>query len=472
MRDFLAVSLFLLICTFRTFICQDAQPVSLCSDDPKYGSNFYPYFGSRTLYKHVRGELPKTRAHMRGCRPLYVYIVARHGSRYPHKGIHAKNQRLFQLARQINTLGTATLCSKDIQALRNWRVWTNSSINRNQTDYGDEEIRGIARRFKRMLPELFPENAKPNKYSFLSSDFPRTIDSMQVFAEEILGQRTNEANLEVEGKNVTSSIIRSYKNCLKYQTQVFDNDERFLQFNRFFLRNRGFGGRARNLIATRLGVPVSIVTKKLVFIFYEICYLQQRVETVNGPWCSLFSRLDLKRFEYASDLKETGLRTSLNEVTYKQSCPLAKDIIGNLNDAVEADRTGGDHPMGAFRFGHVTTILSVGENLGLFQTGNPLRNGDYFVGQKTRFRSARTIPSAGNLAFVLYKCENARANNDRYSVEVYHNEKLVVPPSCSRFVEWDGNYFCPMQDFLRRYEEFIPGSRQECNFEKICRVRN
>ena len=36
--------------------------------------------------------------------------------------------------------------------------------HQNQTKYGDKEVKRIARRFAKMLPELFPSNPNPDNY--------------------------------------------------------------------------------------------------------------------------------------------------------------------------------------------------------------------------------------------------------------------------------------------------------------------
>ncbi|XP_076815327.1 A disintegrin and metalloproteinase with thrombospondin motifs 6-like [Clavelina lepadiformis] len=119
-----------------------------CSTRKSFGSASYKFFGVRTLYKYARKKLPTTSNRSpENCHPVHIYLIARHGARLPHKGTRREQLRLQTFLRTLNSTGNAKLCSADMEALRNWVPWVGENVDKNQTEYGDNEIRGIAKRF-------------------------------------------------------------------------------------------------------------------------------------------------------------------------------------------------------------------------------------------------------------------------------------------------------------------------------------
>ena len=71
------------------------------------------------------------------------------------------------------------------------------------------------------------------------------------------------------------------------------------------------------------------------------------------------------------------------------------------------------------------------------------------------------MPFAGNIMFVLYKCDlNEDAVDSAYKVMLLHNEKPVSLPACPDTV------LCPFVTFVEYYRKWTDG----CDFEEICRV--
>ncbi len=74
------------------------------------------------------------------------------------------------------------------------------------------------------------------------------------------------------------------------------------------------------------------------------------------------------------------------------------------------------------------------------------------------FRVDQMLPTAANIAFVLYKCEK-----DDYRVQVWWNEKIVTVPGCA------DQRMCPLDTFVANYPRFVTGSREQCRFRDLCR---
>ncbi|XP_076815328.1 multiple inositol polyphosphate phosphatase 1-like [Clavelina lepadiformis] len=442
-----------------------------CSTRKSFGSASYKFFGVRTLYKYARKKLPTTSNRSpENCHPVHIYLIARHGARLPHKGTRREQLRLQTFLRTLNSTGNAKLCSADMEALRNWVPWVGENVDKNQTEYGDNEIRGIAKRFLKLLPELFPTPSAPFDFRFRSSDYQRTIASMRVFAKEIFkkGRPRNsdiertlqEANLQVVPL-FDDTYLRFNLICQKYLKTVMRNSSRYAEYKNML--SGPLVDRIIRSVAFRLGVPKTSITPKFLYTIYlDGCSLQQWNDAENGPWCFPFSKKDLKALDYLTDVKEYWHRRHANRITREMSCDLAKDIMGSLNDAAESDRRGDDFPKGTFRFAHVTAVLSTAANFGLYQEDDlPVTEENYRSLMRNRkFSMARLSPSAGNLAFVLYKC------GEEYKVQTFLNEGLTSIPGCS---ESDGK-LCPLGYVLDHYRDFVPGSESECNYDEICQV--
>jgi len=56
---------------------------------------------------------------------------------------------------------TSTVCGR--QALREWEIWTNEYDNKNQTEYGGQEMEGIAQRYKQLFPTLLGSSVSPSR---------------------------------------------------------------------------------------------------------------------------------------------------------------------------------------------------------------------------------------------------------------------------------------------------------------------
>ena len=98
-----------------------------------------------------------------------------------------------------------------------------------------------------------------------------------------------------------------------------------------------------------------------------------------------------------------------------------------------------------------------------FQMPNvPLTAGNHLRMRFRNFKLSEMMPSAGNLAFILYKCQGENR------VQAFWNEREIRIPGCSEdnFV---GNP-CSLRSFLSFYANFHPKSDSKCSFENICSV--
>ncbi|XP_076822214.1 multiple inositol polyphosphate phosphatase 1-like isoform X2 [Clavelina lepadiformis] len=452
----------LLVCCISGLALQCANS-RLCSTNSKP----YDLFGTKTLYENVAGDLPNQRARApKRCSPIFVYGLIRHGARYPGNDAVIELRKLKELTKSINVTGKATLCKKDLEAIRNWKIWTDEYNDSNLTAYGANEMKQLALRLQQFLPEILSAGRPASKFRFTSTESMRTIDSMEAFVESL-----SQGSFRDEIKNFTEIVTEEIdpindENCNRYVREVDDNDNITEEYDKFVegpivtQMSRG--------IARRLGVPSSMITNDVVNRLYDDgCYSEQWVTGKNAPWCNVFSKKDLKLMEYGSDVEDYPERGYKFPVTYLQNCFLSKEIVNMVKKAGDDDlREKEQNVLARFRFAHTSNIVTLAANLNLY-SDEPGPTADAFYSQQNRaFRMSYFSPSAANLVFVLYRCEIGKRT--RYTVQVYWNEKLLKSyPACPSATH-RARGMCNLETWLWQYRSFVAGSPTECNQEEIC----
>lgn len=87
------------------------------------------------------------------CRPMQVWMVSRHGTRYP-------SRKKIEELKNLNVLKTmitadSTLCPEDVAAIRNWNTNLTSNDHYMLHRQGVEELKSLAVRLKRQFPQIF-----------------------------------------------------------------------------------------------------------------------------------------------------------------------------------------------------------------------------------------------------------------------------------------------------------------------------
>jgi len=96
------------------------------------------------------------------CRPLQVWLVSRHGTRYPSK---KKIDELKKL-NELKTIITAesTMCPEDIVAIKNWNTNLTKNDHYMLQRQGVEELKSLAVRLKRQFPQIFNNPYTENNF--------------------------------------------------------------------------------------------------------------------------------------------------------------------------------------------------------------------------------------------------------------------------------------------------------------------
>lgn len=103
------------------------------------------------------------------CRPLQVWLVSRHGTRYPSRKKIEELKKLNELKTMITA--ESTMCPEDIVAIQNWNTNLTKDDHYMLQRQGVEELKSLAIRLKRQFPQIFnnpytEENFKVRKFNF------------------------------------------------------------------------------------------------------------------------------------------------------------------------------------------------------------------------------------------------------------------------------------------------------------------
>lgn len=88
-----------------------------------------------------------------GCRPMQVWLLSRHGTRYPSRKKIESLKKLQEFKAMITS--QSKLCQEDIQAIKDWSFNASSNDHYNLHRQGVEELKSLATRLKRQFPQIF-----------------------------------------------------------------------------------------------------------------------------------------------------------------------------------------------------------------------------------------------------------------------------------------------------------------------------
>jgi len=102
------------------------------------------------------------------CVPIQVWLVSRHGTRYPSREKIEKLKKLNDFKTMITA--ESTLCAEDVAAIENWNFNLTKSDDNMLQKQGVEELKSLAVRLKRQFPQVF--NTPYNDAKFKVRTYP------------------------------------------------------------------------------------------------------------------------------------------------------------------------------------------------------------------------------------------------------------------------------------------------------------
>jgi len=113
------------------------------------------------------------------CRPMQVWLVSRHGTRYPSRKKIEELKKLNELKTMITA--ESTMCPEDIVAIKNWDTNLTKDDHYMLQRQGVEELKSLGARLKRQFPQIFNNpyteaNFKVRRFNFKVYTIPPYIE--------------------------------------------------------------------------------------------------------------------------------------------------------------------------------------------------------------------------------------------------------------------------------------------------------
>lgn len=405
--------------------------------------NYRCRLGSNTPYRSL-ANYDDTPLEYPGCTAKKIWIILRHGTRYPGKkqtaAIIKELPRLQHIILE-NYHNNKTNLSENTAALfKEWKVSVTKKDVMNLAQEGENEMIDLGERFQSRFPSIMPDVFSNKTYRFKYTDTQRTRESARHFAAGLFGWHNSE-NVWYPTPESRDPVLRFYKRCLRWRSEVDKNPNAQIEKEKF-LKGPTLAGTLRD-ISNRLGHKINYETASLM---YTMCAFDTAWNSsAESPWCKIFLLNDLKVLEFVQDLEYYWVDGYGYKLTYEQACPALNDMFHFFSSA--------DGQRVSAYFTHSGTVLKLLALLGVAKDDRPLTH-DLFssYGDQRAWKTGLIDSFATNLAFVLYECEKGPG------IVFMHQERPVYLQGCP------GNGPCPMPTMKALY----PDHEQECQFDAMC----
>ncbi|XP_004931928.2 multiple inositol polyphosphate phosphatase 1 [Bombyx mori] len=422
--------------TFILLFCYDYVHSSFC-----YWNSGCPYkfLSSYTPYSTIRGDIRDSNIKIKGCEPISIWGIMRHSKSYPLKEFGKSIEEALTIRDLVISSynsGNSSICSQDIQNLRNWKL--NNIIIENANDLtneGQEEMIEFGKRLQNAYPTLL--NSLESHYSFRSTPDKKTESSAKSFAE---GLKIKNFDLETSKNN--DEIVSPPHTCLRNKEEA-EKNYNYVQVVKY--RNSPEYLAAKDRLQRRLGIDYPF-TNENIKTLYELCrFGWSGLEIKISPWCALFTTDDLKVLEYIEDLRYyygSGYGDSLN-------IKRGQIALTNLLDSFENAKRGVGKKIVTY-FTDAAKINEVCSALHLYRDENPLTGSRR--DPHRRWRSSILSAFSANLFAVLNRC--TIKNEPDYNVVFYLNEE-PLRSVCEYGV-------CSWQEFENKLTPFLNVTKDLC----------
>ncbi|KAK6624155.1 hypothetical protein RUM44_011013 [Polyplax serrata] len=392
-----------------------------------YANNVNPYlkFATKTSYEFIY-ERPKLRDRgIRDCEPVQLWILARHGTRYPgQKSIRELSQLQhlkIEILRNHEELKNGRLCYADLNSLKAWTFNVKMTDANLLTKQGRSDLYFMAKRLRTKYPSLFQQGYSPNLFKFRHTDSERTRQSARAFAE---GLFESTQGIWIPPAVVNDTVIKPYENCTYWQKQVKNNPMNQREPELFKL-SQDMRTLVHN-VSARLGFlyDLSIDT---IETMYDMCrYDKSWNVNERSPWCAAFTKSELITLEYLEDLEayyDSGYGDNLN---LRLGCTAIRDMLEGFQHLEDENVQHAQEPIGKFYFSHASALLMTMARLGIASHGIPLRHDNFDEQRNREWKTSELSPFAANLAAVFFKCTTGEYNK----VMFYVNERNIAFDGC------------------------------------------
>jgi len=388
------------------------------------------------------------------CRPVHLWTVVRHGTRYPSKqAIKLMNEDLGQMKVKILEAvkeGSSFLCEEDVEELKNWKTDVTEEQAKMLHPEGEMEMVLLGERWLNRLGELLT-SYEEDMFRLRSTNTQRSQQSGHSFTTglwtRLVGRKVKWEQPELPH----DSIIRFYKLCNKWKREVKKNPDSMIE-RRLFEESQMMKDLRLNMTSILGLSPTSPLTMSDLDMMYVMCNFDLAWQpSKHSIWCYMFPTLGLQLMEYREDLEYYWVDGPGYPVTGQQACVLAKDMMDTFRNI----SLGQAATKGSFYFTHSGTILKLLTFLKIGQDNSTLKSDNVLEMHDRKWRTSFIGPFGANIAFVLQRCEEEEG--PVWRVGLWVNEVLTMIPGCEEM-------WCEIGDFEEAFPEI-----DNCDFDTICR---
>ncbi|KAF5278456.1 hypothetical protein FQA39_LY05945 [Lamprigera yunnana] len=393
----------------------------------------YSHLGSKTPYRFFENT-NVTEPKFEGCSATKIWLLVRHGTRFPKNKQVQEMKGLEKIRDRI--LKNSHLSPPITNALKQWKLAVNLSVDGDLAPEGRAEMRSLGLRMQKRFPSLFPARFSNNTYTFKSTTSERCLESARYFAKGLFGGE----EAYYDDSPESDFVLKFYNYCRKWQEDV-ENNPKTYEEQRLFDEDA-----TMTALVDSFNNKLNLVHDKLLLddikLMTTMCAFETAWNEGKSVWCSILPLPLLEALDFSNDLSSYYVDGYAYPITYKQACPLFKSMMQHI--------AGKDNPQTtSINLSHSETILKFLADLGLYNDGFTLKH-THFKIKDRKWIESKLAPFGTNLAFVLYRC------GSRKKVAVFYQERLIKLPKCDEL--------CDLSHIQKYYQENL-----DCQFDQMCK---
>ncbi|XP_021914875.1 multiple inositol polyphosphate phosphatase 1-like isoform X2 [Zootermopsis nevadensis] len=384
------------------FICVNTLPALLSEKCLSKSQKTHLYLATKSPYRYLINKNDSS-VHYPGCNVLRMWMIVRHGTRYPGSKIIRKMRERLPVLRdsviQNHKLKRGRLCNEEIAALQTWSSHVEETDEKRLAHEGEDEMVELAERFQNRFPQILPDVYTNSTFKFQFTATQRTTESARHFTVGLFGRRVSR-HVWFPEAIYRDPVLRFYKLCQRWRVEVDKNPYSLLERTKF--EEGPEMSAALKDVSFHLGFNETMNIGDAILLYITCSFETAWDHRAQSPWCAAFSESNMKVFEYAEDLEHYWIDGYGYNITYKQACPPVKDMMQHFL----AEEIPGDEPkaQAVVYFAHSGTLLKMLAHLGLYKDENALLHSNFnTVGKYRKWRVSQIDSFGANLAFILFR---------------------------------------------------------------------
>ncbi|CAB4374723.1 phosphoglycerate mutase-like protein [Rhizophagus irregularis] len=424
-----------------------------------FTSSYYKFdmkrhMGTNSLYPIFTDKQPELNS-PRNCKLEKLFLIARHGTRYPEDD-------------DIDKFDVLEKVFHDVPG-RKKHKWENKfTLSQDALLYfrGQKEHYLLGKRsfkkYQKFWKKVIPYD--PYIIEFRSTKTSRTGMSGNSYSVGLFDGHGILGRGDTQPIYIyTTSLSKDYelaihRSCPLWKDTVNDN-------------NKILGKQVSQFTSTNLTEITNRISKKYKVknlqpihadYIYKACAFDIIFFNEHNSWCKLLRKKDILTLEYFNDMKNYYRFSYGNDLNKRLACKL----ITKLVNSVEKYMNGTSPVKAELFFTHSETLSFLYTILGLYKDSKPLiANVTLDEVSDRKYKSSEICPFAANAYFEIYNCANCASNENLFEkkeksilVQIIINEVPVIIPGCDeKYCEWS------------KFKELM-GDNIGCDFKEICKT--